>query len=321
MLDTPGWKPYRIGSLFTIKKGKRLTKENQTIGRTPYIGAVDSNNGVTNYVGQPPIHAGGTITLSYNGSVGEAFYQEDPFWATDDVNVLYPRFNLTRNVALFICTVLRLEKYRFAYGRKWTVDLMNDSIIYLPEKDNKPDWQFMEDFINEKYEKIEQKTQIRSAASVFDATNWKQFMISELFECSIARSVDYGHVTKGNFPFIGRSANDNGLQGYVESDKLNKGGCITIGMVGTMKAYWQELDFAASQNILILRRNGLNKYVALFLTTVLQLTMRDKYSYNRPIQKEKFKSSFLKLPVDSSGKPDWQFMEDYIKGLPYSDLI
>lgn len=29
----------------------------------------------------------------------------------------------------------------------------------------------------------------------------------------------------------------------------------------------------------------------------------------------------IKLPVNSSGKPDWQFMEEYIKSLPFSSQI
>jgi hypothetical protein len=29
----------------------------------------------------------------------------------------------------------------------------------------------------------------------------------------------------------------------------------------------------------------------------------------------------IKLPADESGDPDWQFMENYIKALPYSDKI
>ena len=66
-----------------------MTSDDQTEGNTPYIGAIDSNNGIANYIGQDAIHAGNTISLSYNGSVGEAFYQPKPFWATDDVNVLY----------------------------------------------------------------------------------------------------------------------------------------------------------------------------------------------------------------------------------------
>ena len=88
-LDVNNWKEYRLGDLFDIKKGKRLTSEDQTEGSTPYIGAIDSNNGIANYIGQEATHVGNTISLSYNGSVGEAFYQPMDFWATDDVNVLY----------------------------------------------------------------------------------------------------------------------------------------------------------------------------------------------------------------------------------------
>jgi len=105
-----GWKAFRLSDLFEIKKGKRLTKANQTEGTTPYVGAIDSNNGVSGYIGQPPIHKGGTISVSYNGSVAEAFYQPEPYWATDDVNVLYPSgFKLTPATALFICTIIRME--------------------------------------------------------------------------------------------------------------------------------------------------------------------------------------------------------------------
>ena len=96
-IDTSTWKWFQLGGddgLFDIRKGKRLTSEDQTEGNTPYIGAIDSNNGVSNYIGQEPIHEGNTISLSYNGSVGEAFYQPLPYWATDDVNALYLRRNM-----------------------------------------------------------------------------------------------------------------------------------------------------------------------------------------------------------------------------------
>jgi hypothetical protein len=33
------------------------------------------------------------------------------------------------------------------------------------------------------------------------------------------------------------------------------------------------------------------------------------------------KQMVIKLPVDSSGKPDWDFMRDYIKNLSYSCCI
>lgn len=150
-LGVETWKDFCLGDYFDIKKGKRLTSDDQTEGSTPYIGAIDSNNGIANYIGQDAIHDGNTISLSYNGSVGEAFYQPKPFWATDDVNVLYFReengAEFNKYIALFVCAVLRQEKYRYSYGRKWVLDSMRSTVIKLPEKSGKPDWTYMEDYI------------------------------------------------------------------------------------------------------------------------------------------------------------------------------
>lgn len=89
--------------------------------------------------------------MSYNGSVGEAFYQPVPYWATDDVNALYLRDEygtLTPATGLFVCTVLKHDKYRYSYGRKWTLDNMNDTMVKLPATpEGKPDWQYMENYI------------------------------------------------------------------------------------------------------------------------------------------------------------------------------
>ena len=150
-LDTSTWQWFKLGGddgLFDIRKGKRLTADNQTEGDTPYIGAIDSNNGVSNLIGQSPVHAGNTITLSYNGSVGEAFYQPKSYWATDDVNALYLRREhgtLTPATGLFVCSVLKHDQYRYSYGRKWTLENMEATSIKLPAtSDGKPDWQRME---------------------------------------------------------------------------------------------------------------------------------------------------------------------------------
>lgn len=147
-LNIGTWRVFHLSELFEIKKGKRLTKARFLKGDTPYIGAIDKNNGVSAYIGQSAIHDGNTITVSYNGSVAEAFYQPKPFWATDDVNVLYPKFNLNPYIALFITAIIRKEKYRFNYGRKWHLDRMKSAIIRLPiTLDGAPDWDYMEHYI------------------------------------------------------------------------------------------------------------------------------------------------------------------------------
>lgn len=147
-LATSRWQPVKLLSMFSLRKGKRLTKANMTIGNIPFIGSTDSKNGITAMIGQTPIHDGNTISVSYNGSVAEAFYQPTPFWATDDVNVLYPNFDMTPAIALFLCTVIRQEKYRFNYGRKWHLERMEQSVIKLPTAQaGQPDWDFMENYV------------------------------------------------------------------------------------------------------------------------------------------------------------------------------
>ena len=147
--NTDNWKWFRYDEIFEIKKGKRLTKADMIDGNTNFIGASKFNNGLTAKVGNDEhIHSANTITLSYNGSIGEAFYQTEPFWATDDVNVLYPKFKLNPYIAIFLCTLLPTEKYRWGFGRKWDLEMMNESTIKLPATaEKKPDWEFMENYI------------------------------------------------------------------------------------------------------------------------------------------------------------------------------
>lgn len=148
-LDTSNWKPFKYDQLFIIKKGKRLTKADMIDGNIPYIGAIDSNNGVSAYISNNMhIHSANTISVSYNGSVAEVYYQPVPFWATDDVNVFYPKFKMNKYIAMFLVTLIHKEKYRFNYGRKWVLDLMKKSTMYLPVLNNgSPDWQFIENYI------------------------------------------------------------------------------------------------------------------------------------------------------------------------------
>jgi hypothetical protein len=148
-LNTTMWQPFTFGELFDVRKGSRLTKANQTDGSTFFIGAIDKNNGLAALVGQEPNHSGNTITVVYNGNgVAEAFYQPQPFWASDDVNVLYPRFELSPYRAMFLVSVIRREKYRFSYGRKWHAERMRASVVKLPVTDDGlPDWDLMERYV------------------------------------------------------------------------------------------------------------------------------------------------------------------------------
>lgn len=147
-ISSTDWSEYKLGDLFKIEKGRRLTKSDMEVGNDNYLGAIDSNNGVRQKIKADYLWASNCITVNYNGSVGEAFYQSEPFWASDDVNVLYPNgWELNKYIGMFIATIIKAERPKYNYGRKWKKSIMEKSVIKLPTKNGKPDFNYMEEYI------------------------------------------------------------------------------------------------------------------------------------------------------------------------------
>ena len=148
-IDISQWKPFAIEKLFTVVKGTRLTKANMRDGEIRFIGASAINNGVTAQISnKEKLHPANTITITYNGSVGEAFYQDKEFWASDDVNVLYPKFEMNQYIALFIIPLLKATGRKYAFVDKWKKETMEKDTIMLPVDDKgKPDFSYMESYM------------------------------------------------------------------------------------------------------------------------------------------------------------------------------
>lgn len=148
-IDISRWKLFQISDLFNVQKGKRLTKADMKEGKIRFIGASAINNGITAYISNDEhLHPQNTITLSYNGSIGEAFYQDEIFWASDDVNVLYPKFEMNKEIAFFIIPLLKTAGKRYAFIDKWKKEDMEKSKIPLPaDKDGNPDYEYIENYI------------------------------------------------------------------------------------------------------------------------------------------------------------------------------
>ncbi|WKE60686.1 restriction endonuclease subunit S [Corynebacterium tuberculostearicum] len=148
LTDVESWSDFPLKDIFEIKKGKRVTKAHRQPGSTAFIGASESNNGITDWNSLAPIFPAGTLSVPYNGSVGFAFYQDRPFFASDDIHVLIPKVRLSRWAMLFIVTMIRHEKDRFTYGYKWNLSRMGKTTLRLPTAiSGEPDWTYMERYM------------------------------------------------------------------------------------------------------------------------------------------------------------------------------
>lgn len=154
-VDTSQWRTFTIGNLFNVVKGSRLVSAHRVPGDIPYVGATMFNNGITGYIGNDEkLHPGEVLTVCYNGPVGTTFYQPSKFWATDDVNVLYPRFPITEEIGLFIAPIIQVVGSRYAYIDKWKMADMVDSTLRLPATSSgEPDWGLMESMMKERMAK------------------------------------------------------------------------------------------------------------------------------------------------------------------------
>lgn len=146
-LNVKNWQYFLFQDYFEIKKG--ITPKNKTDGYISLVSATSMNNGVSKKVtSKSAPNMKNVITVSSNGAVGDAFYQNQDFFATGDINILIPKFDLTAHIAMFLNVVIRKEQFRFNYGRKWGKEKMLNHKIKLPvDKNNQPDWQFMENYI------------------------------------------------------------------------------------------------------------------------------------------------------------------------------
>lgn len=152
-LNTEHWKYFRYddgtdNSIFEIKKGRRLTKKDQSDGDIPYVSSSSLNNGIDNYLGNGFTDEN-CISFACYGSIAEVFYQDSKVWVSDNANVFYVRNKvLNPFLAFFFVTVLRMEKFRFSYGMTGKKGRLQKFFIKLPvDKDGNPDWEFMENYI------------------------------------------------------------------------------------------------------------------------------------------------------------------------------
>lgn len=149
-LESVQWKKFKVCDLFESTTGKgpfiRWAKKNP--GDTPLVSSSQYKNGIVQFVNCPANHPGNSLTLAKNGSVGEIFYQPTGFVATADILVLVPKITFDVYIGMFIIAILKKEKHRYHWGRKWNKDLLDDTYIPLPcDEEGALNYEFMRNYI------------------------------------------------------------------------------------------------------------------------------------------------------------------------------
>lgn len=149
-LNTSTWKSYPLDELFDIT-GTKTTPirklEEFGKGEYPYVTTQATSNGVKGFYNYYT-EDGGVLTVD-SAVLGYCSYQGQHFSASDHVEKMVPKFDMTPAVGIFIATVMNMEQYRYNYGRKASQTRLRQSRIKLPQANTgEPDWAFMDRYIH-----------------------------------------------------------------------------------------------------------------------------------------------------------------------------
>lgn len=352
-LNIEEWKEFAINDLFPILQNGKANQGMLDDGNECfYIGAKKNDNGVMIHCSRDEnlIQKGNCIIFICNGqgSVGYANYMDVDFIGTTDIVAGY-NDNLNRYNGLFIATILCKERPKYSFGRKWKTHL-RDTIIKLPVVKNNdgsifldverkyskegylPDWMFMECYIKSlRYKNL--TTANKSGMHALDVENWVEFRfgdwLREVYKASAINKDELTEPLNGStgIRYITRTAEDNGCEMIASLDDLNDsfieaGNALTIGDT-TATCFYQDERFITGDHMVVVRADWLNKYTGLFIVALLT-NEQYKYSYGRAYLMDRIKDTMLKLPArreDGVMVPDWDYMENYIKNLPYGDRL
>lgn len=290
----------------------------------PFVSRTACNNGVVTRVSPiqgvdpNPQH---TLSLAGGGSVLSCFYQDEPYYSGRDLFILSPIEEMTKEEMILYSYVISTNKYKYNYGRQANKTFQD---LMLPELNEIKE--LVEITINSDYKL--KRTPLSPIGITFDSVKWDWFDVKEIFprieKCKCSNATEL--LEDGDdIAYIGAKKSDNGVMRYVKYDEtlVTEGNCIVFigdgqGSVGY--CIYHPKDFIGSTTLVAGYNPHLNQYIAQFLIAILDKE-RYRYSFGRKYNKAAITSTKIKLPSKFDGSPDWEFMENYIKSLPYSANI
>lgn len=155
-----------------------------------------------------------------------------------------------------------------------------------------------------------------------DTRKWNSFKLNDLFKITGSKTTPLLELIEqgsGNYPFVTTQATNNSVEGFYDYF-TEKGNVLVIDSAVIGYCSYQSFDFSASDHVeKLIPKFDMDQFTALFLTTILNKEQY-RYNYGRKASQTRLKERSIKLPSNDNA-PDWEFMRNYIKSLPYSSNL
>ena len=165
----------------------------------------------------------------------------------------------------------------------------------------------------------------------FDQSNWKEFVISDIFKVEYGVNLELNKCEESTMDdveainFVSRSRENNGVTAYVKNIPEiipQCAGLITVAGGGSsvLSTFVQQKPFYSGRDLyLLIPRKEMSIYTKHFICTII-MANKYKYSFGRQANKTLGQIKIM-LPATSDTELDYKYMDDIIKSLPYGDKL
>lgn len=353
-LNTPSWKRIVFGTIidepykaYAHAKIELDTSSDWKIGYVPFVSRTEGNNGVDCYVPREElqeIERGNAIVIG--DTTATISYQKNEFGTGDHIVVVRSNW-LNEYTGQFIVTLLQRERFRYSYGRAYLIKAIKSTELLLPVTElGKPDWEWIENYIKSLHHKPLTTKIRRETILDLNADSWKEFYLHKLFSAGMGNGIDAVRTTtdEPKYNYVSRDSNGNGVVGFVdeiEGETPFPAGSMSLALGGSFlgSCFIQKKPFYTAQNVAVLQEKvPLSDHTKLFIATLIRNECKIKYqAFGRELNAHFRKDFTIKLPVkrDANGilfdeshefsddgyVPDWEWMDSYMRSLPYSDRL
>jgi hypothetical protein len=303
-------------------------------GNRPLVTAGYENTGVAEYIGneKQEIFPKDTITIDM---FANSFYRNYSYSADDNILVLFNENTMPSKAKPFIVNQINKNlSEKYSYGGQYRMGSFNKTIIQLPTKNNKIDFEFMESFISEL-----EAEHISKLDNYLLNNNLKDYILTDeeqqvlnnfenhkiefndfTFQSIFNKIVQGRRLTKddqisGDIPFVMAGVSNTGVVNHISNPVASfPKNSITVDIFGN--TFYRNYDFGAGDDTGVYWNveRKYSKKEMLFFATSMDKSILGKFDYGNKLRSSKSLDFKMKLPTKNN-QPDFETMETLVSAI------
>ncbi len=297
-----------IGKLFDIVYGQKEYHNKEwlegTEGNNILISSSGENNGLYGFFDIESKFKAPFISVPSTGSIGQAFVQLIDSSVDDNCLVLIPKDKIDIETLFQIVFQIRLNKWRYKYGRQITPDKLKEQPIKIINSEI--DYKVFSSKIIPKPVKKE----------AVKRKKVKLVSISDL--CNINREyyyyIDEIDKTKEIVPYVTTTEYDNGIATFCNEEPIFKKKSLTISLDGKCGlSFYQITDFIAGEKTAVLTaKDNINNYALIYIGMIIR-SVSWRYNYCRKLSMGRLTKIQIPMPINEKQEYDFKYIERLVK--------